>query len=290
MNAKYPEDQARELREMVEPSQPRGWVIAVASGKGGVGKTNIAANLAIALRALGSSVILVDVDIGLANADVILGVKVRQGANLHNVLIRKIAVEDALTPAPGGIELLAGSMGTKMVSNLDLDQRTFLLACFKKLTASADFVIVDTGAGISRNVIEFAVMADQLIVVTGPEGPMVINAYELIRTVSREKDLGRIGVVCNLAEDKKEGEHVCKKIHVTCMEYLDGLYIEKLGYVQRDRNVRRSVKKRNPFILNYPYCPASICVRKLAETVMKGAGNAGESKFIDKLSAITKRK
>ena len=287
MNAKYPEDQARELREMVEPSQPRGWVIAVASGKGGVGKTNIAANLAIALRALGSSVILVDVDIGLANADVIL--KVKPEASLRDVLVRDVSVEDALTPAPGGIELLAGSMGTKMVSDLDEDHRTYLLGCFKKLTASADFVIIDTGAGISRNVIDFAVYADQLIVVTGPEGPMVVNAYELIRTVSREKNPGRVGVVCNLADDESEGAHVCRKIHTTSMEHLDGLYVEKLGYVLRDEKVRQSVKDRKPFILNYPDCPASICIRELAEKVLEGAGNAGESKFIDKLAAVTKK-
>lgn len=287
MNAKYPEDQARELREMVEPSRPRGWVIAVASGKGGVGKTNIAANLAIALRALGFSVILVDVDIGLANADVILGVKPKE--TLRAVLLREVAVEDALTPAPGGIRLLAGSMGTKMISDLDRDQRAFLVDCFKELTASADFVIVDTGAGISGNVIAFAASADQLIVVTGPEGPMLVNAYELIRTVSREKGHGRIGVVCNLAENRKEGRHVCKKIQVTSREHLGGLYIEKLGCVQRDRKVRQAVKDREPFILEYPDCPASIGIGELAETVLEGAGNSGESKFNDKFASITKR-
>jgi flagellar biosynthesis protein FlhG len=286
MSAKYPKDQAQELREMVNPSQPRGWVIAVASGKGGVGKSNIAANLAIALRALGSSVVLIDVDIGLANADVILGVNKPQ-FNLRDVIVGAIDVENALTPAPGGIKLLAGSMGSMMVSDLTEDERDDLVECFMKLTASEDFVIIDTGAGISSNVIHFASAADQLIVVTGPEGPMIVNAYELIRTVSREKGRGRIGTVCNLADDRADGEHTCRKIHKTSRMHLDGLHIEMLGHVQRDKKVRLAVKAREPFLLKYPDCPASICIRKLAETVLERAGNAGESKFIDKLKAIT---
>ena len=288
MKPKYPQDQAQELREMVYPSQSRGWVIAVASGKGGVGKTNIAANLAIALRQSGSSVVLIDVDIGLANADVILGIN-KTLANLSDVLKAEIEVEHAMTPAPGGINLLAGSMRSMMVSDLADAARDCLVNCFMKLTDSVDFVIIDLGAGISGNVIRFAAMADQLIVVTGPEGPMILNAYELIRTVSRTKGMGRIGMVCNLAEDSAEGEHVCRKIHETSLKYLDGLYIEKLGYVQRDEKVRLAVKAREPFLLKYPDCPASICVRELARKVLQGAGNAGESKFIDKLTAITER-
>ena len=275
-------DQADRLRSLMNERSKACRVIAVGSGKGGVGKTNICLNLAIALVRLGKKVIVVDVDIGLANADVILGV--RSKYNLGHVLAGEVSVREALTAAPGGIFLLAGSTGVPMVSDLDEEERLFLVESFRELEEYADILIIDTGAGITRNVVHFASSADEVIVVTTPEPTAITDGYALVKTISREKGFGRIRLVVNQANGRLEGGRVSERIRMVSRRFLD-LDVENLGHVLFDQRVRMAVRRKRPFVLEYPKCPASECVRRVAERLLNDV-NGQPSGFLEKLATF----
>jgi flagellar biosynthesis protein FlhG len=278
-------DQADQLRKLVDGSGARARVIAVSSGKGGVGKTNICVNVGIALASLGKDVVVFDVDIGLANADVVLGV--RPQYDLRRVLVGEVDARSALTPAPGGIRLLAGSAGVRTVSDLEESQLGFLVSCFEELTYANDFVLIDTGAGITRNVVHFAAAADEVIVVTTPEPTAMTDGYAMIKTVSREKGYGRIRLVCNQAADRLEAGRVCARIREVCLRFLD-LEIEILGYVLADERVPRAVRRRRPFVLEYPNCPASDCVMTLAQRLIDAPQRSASPSFTHRLVSLSR--
>jgi len=257
-------DQAERLRQMMDPPGRRARAIAVSSGKGGVGKTNIAVNLGIALARLGRRVILIDVDIGLANADVVLGVQTRY--HIGNVLAGEVGVLDALVPCPGGLQLLAGSTAVAF-SDLSEGERGFLASRFRQLESHADVIIVDTAAGISRNVIEFSRAADEVLVVTTPEPTAVTDGYALVKAVAREKGHGRLRLVVNQALDRNEAGRVSERIRAVARRFL-GIEVDNLGYVLRDEGVPLAVRRRRPFVLETPRSPASVCLRAIAERLL----------------------
>ncbi|MBN1442747.1 MAG: MinD/ParA family protein [Planctomycetes bacterium] len=275
-------DQADRLRNMMGSTGRRTRVIAVASGKGGVGKTNIALNLAICLVRLGQKVIVVDVDIGLANADILLGSQPK--IHLGHVLAGEASVLDALAPAPGGVFLLPGSTGMPLVSDLDDEERHFLVSSFQELEEYADILIVDTGAGITRNVIHFATAADEVLVITTPEPTAVTDGYALIKTISREKGFGRIRLVVNQVSGRLEGGRVSERIRMVSRRFLD-LEVEDLGHVLADERVKMAVRRKRPFVLEYPQCPASGCLRVLAERLLADGGAQPKS-FGQRLAAM----
>ncbi len=257
-------DQAERLRELMDLPTRRARALAIASGKGGVGKTNVAVNLGLALVRLGRRVILVDVDIGLANADVLLGVEPR--FHLGNVLAGEVGVFDALVPCPGGLLLLAGSNSTAF-SDLNEAERAFLATSFRQLEAYADVLIIDTGAGISRNVIEFARAADELLVVTTPEPTAITDGYALIKVIAREKGVGRLRLVVNQALDRLEAGRVSERLRMVSRRFL-GIEVDNLGYVLADAHVPAAVRRRRPFFIDAPKCAASVCVRGIAERLL----------------------
>lgn len=279
-------DQAEPLRNLMDSREAgaRARVIAVASGKGGVGKTSISVNLALALGLLGKKVIVVDVDIGLANADVLLGVRSR--CHLGSVLAGDVAMVDALTPVGNGVLLLAGSAGLPTVSDLEEPERKLLIRSFRELEELADVVLIDTGAGISRNVVHFAAAAHEVVVVTTPEPTAITDAYAFIKTVSREKGLGRIGLLVNQTANRLEAARVSERIRLVSRRFLD-LEVENLGHVDSDPRVGLAVRRKKPFVADYPKSPASLCIRALAERLLRKPGFRS-SRFVERFAATVK--
>jgi flagellar biosynthesis protein FlhG len=283
-------DQAEALRLMgrVKPRHAR--VIAVTSGKGGVGKTNVSVNLAIAIAQLGKKVVLVDLDLGLANADILLDVTPRY--NLSQVLVGRKTIEEVTLPAMGGIRLVPGASGVERLANLSDVERSSLLASFEALHRDADYVLFDTGAGISKNTTAFLAAADEVVVVTMPEPTAIVDAYAVIKMISREQDHGDLFVLLNQCSGRDEAERFANGIVVTANKILNA-YVEKLGYLVSDPRVPQAVRQRRPFLVAYPGCGASACMRSIAERLVRGASRMPASErpsFVRRLfSAITGR-
>ena len=260
-------DQAENLRNLVRGTVSRARFLSVTSGKGGVGKTNFAVNLAVLLNELGKRVILVDVDIALANADILLSVQPRY--NLGHVLAGEVSVLEALTRTPSGILVMPGCAGVRHLSDLDTKEREFLKGSFQELEAYADYVIIDTGAGISKNVVQFAAASDEVVVVTIPEPTAITDGYAVIKAVSREKGSGRIRLIVNQSLGSADARRVSERIRTVSRRFL-GIEVDDLGFVYADPRVGQAVRRKRPFVLEYPRCPASKCMREIAERIVGG--------------------
>ncbi len=283
-------DQAEGLRRLVGVRAKPARVLAVTSGKGGVGKTNVAVNLSIALAQCRKSVVLVDLDLGLANADILLDMTPRY--TLAHVVSGLRSLEDVMVPAVGGIHVVPGAAGVERLANLGEAERAALVGSFDALHRRADFIVFDTGAGISRNTTAFLSAADDIIVVTVPEPTAIIDAYAVIKMLAREPDHGDLFVLLNQTASRGEAERFAQGISVTAHRLLNA-YVEKLGYVLTDPRVGASVRQRRPFLLSYPTSPASECVRAIARRIAyarSGAASAARPGFVRRLwSALTGR-
>ncbi len=254
-------DQAERLRELARTSRRRGRVVAVTSGKGGVGKTNLAVNLAVASAAAGRRVTLLDVDLGLANVDILMNLSPRY--TLAHVLSGGRSLAEIVTPGPGGVRVVPGASGVPGLADLDQAGREGLLHELGELEESTDLLVLDTGAGISRNVMAFAAAADEVVVVTTPEPTSVLDAFATIKVLSREDALGRIRLVVNQCATRAEADAVSRRVAGACRQFL-GLGVDRMGYIMTDYHVGEAVRMRRPLVLAYPDAPASRCIRTLA--------------------------
>ena len=280
-----PLDQATQLRRLVRQSSHqsprRARVLAVTSGKGGVGKTNVAANLAICLAAAGKRVILLDADLGLANLDILLPVK--SHLNLAQVVAGTKHITEILQPGPAGLRMICGASGLAFMENLSDRQRDHLIHEMASLEHDADLIIVDTAAGISPNVLAFCHAADYTLVVTTPEPTSITDAYAVIKVLAREypSPAGRgwpetsaefpsdqpratLSLLVNCADNRDQAKQLYRKIASIATRFLDtDLY--DAGFVLRDPRLSQAVRKRKPLVLAYPRCPAATCFLALAQ-------------------------
>jgi flagellar biosynthesis protein FlhG len=254
-------DQAEKLRLMVRDAKKPAQVLTITSGKGGVGKTNIAANLALCLLACRKDVILLDADFGTANLDVVLGMKSRR--NLSQVLSGRYRLEEIIETGPAGVRLVAGISGMAEMTDLTQFQRQHLIQELTTLEHQADVIIVDTGAGISSNVLSFCEAADHTLVVTTPEPTSISDAYALIKSLVSNHSGVKISLLVNMVANRNEAKKVFQRIAHVARQFLS-VAIYDAGYLLRDDYVTEAVCKREPVVLAYPRAQASFCLMALA--------------------------
>ena len=239
-------------------------VIAIASSKGGVGKTNIAVNLAICLARRGRRVVLVDADLGTANVDVVMNVQSR--FDLSHVIRGQRSIDEIAVPIERGLRLIVGASGLMSVADLSPLERQSLIDELGRLEFGADIILLDCGAGISQNVLAFAQSADELLVVTTPEPTALTDAYALAKVLSRAPWTPPMHLVVSQTNTLREGEVVAERVASVAARFL-GVSLGCAGQVLRDQHVGLAVRQRVPFVVKYPDCAASTCIAALASRV-----------------------
>jgi flagellar biosynthesis protein FlhG len=234
--------------------------IAFTSGKGGVGKSNIAAAMAVLLSQCGKRVLLVDGDLGLANIDVLFGIKPR--LTLQHVIRGGRGVEEALVEGPAGITLLPAGSGLQELAGLAQGQLDELLAAFRVLDERMDYILFDTPAGISLTVTAFLEPSDRVVLVTMPEPTALTDAYALIKVLARRGRRDRIGLLVNQA-DKAQARSIFRGLALVTEQFLD-MSLEFLGHVPHDPQVGEAVRRQRPVALAYPDSPLVTALRAIA--------------------------
>ncbi len=263
------DDQAQNLRRLMNRCQNTR-TIAVVSGKGGVGKSNIALNLAMLLSAAGNQVAVVDADLALANIDILAGVDVC--ANLGDVLSGNMELEDILVELAEGVQLVPGASGLSQLADLTEFDRNRLLEKLTELETDYDFVIVDCGAGIGKNVMAFAAGADNVMVVTTTEPTSITDAYAVIKVLASQGYQGHLSVLVNESPSRREARETSQRIRDVAKQFLNACVFDA-GHILDDAKVQHAVNRREPLVLAYPRSPASKCLAALATRLCSGKLN-----------------
>jgi flagellar biosynthesis protein FlhG len=260
-------DQATSLRTLAARSR-RATVIAVTSGKGGVGKSNISVNLAIKFAEAGQRVALLDADLGLANADVWCNVDLPW--NLSHVIGRKRKLEDVVVEGPGGFHLIGGASGLAKMANLTDHDRNHITGALADLESQYDVLLLDTGAGINSDVLCFTRAADHVLIVTTPEPTAITDAYAVAKVMVRDGQERTMSLLVNQVKSPAEGRAVYERIAKVARQFL-GVGLYDAGYVFADEAVPSAVRRRVPFVISAPRSPASVCLAQLAGRLQKEA-------------------
>nr|WP_241521030.1 MinD/ParA family protein [Kineobactrum sediminis] len=247
-------------------------VITVASGKGGVGKTNVSVNLAVALAMKGNKTWLFDADLGLANVDVLLGLSPQR--TLAHVLEGDCDLNDIVLTGPEGVRIIPASSGVQRMAELSLTESSGLIHAFSELGTDVDVLIVDTAAGINQSVTMFAAAAHEVLVVVCNEPASITDAYALIKVLSREHGVQHVQVLANMVRSSVEGRELYQKIARVTDRYLD-ITVRYAGFVPHDEFLRRALQRQEPVITAYPACRATQAFKKLAEATATWRGRKG---------------
>ncbi|MBF7731517.1 MinD/ParA family protein [Pseudomonas sp. N040] len=239
-------------------------VIAVTSGKGGVGKTNVSVNLSIALAELGRRVMLLDADFALANVDVLLGLAAKR--NLEDVINGDCELADVLLEGPGGIRIVPAASGAKVMVKLSSAQHAGLIQAFSDLSASLDVLVIDTADGIGEGVVSFVRAAQEAIVVVCDEPTSIADAYALIKLLNRDYGMNRFRVLANMAYAPQEGRNLFAKLTRITDRYLD-VSLHYLGAIPHDECVRKAVQKQRAVYEAFPRSKSALAFKAIARKV-----------------------
>ncbi|MDR3208175.1 MAG: MinD/ParA family protein [Oscillospiraceae bacterium] len=266
-------DQAFALRQLMCDIAPKSdgaagaRVAAVTSGKGGVGKTSLAVNLALALGRRGLRVVILDADFGLANVNVLLGVT--PAFDLSQVVSRRIDLREALCDGPCGVRFLSGGSGMRELTHLSPPRLGALMSNLRQLDDLADVVLIDTGAGVGEQVLRVVNAAQEVILVTTPEPTAIMDAYALVKGLAGEGGAPRVRLVVNRAGSPEEAESTFKTLSAVVRLYLK-TDIENMGSLPSDEAVSRAVRLQQPFLISFPRSAAARSVEDLAQRFLDG--------------------
>ncbi|NOY52960.1 MAG: MinD/ParA family protein [Deltaproteobacteria bacterium] len=272
-------DQAGTLRTIVNQQEKNEGpikqvkVIAVTSGKGGVGKTNIVANLAYTLSAVNRKrVMVLDADLGLGNLDILLGLAPEY--NLADVIEGRKNVREIVLEGPGGIKILPAGSGIQTITELGRADKANLLTQIDELEEEIDFLLIDTAAGISSNVMFFNVAAQEILVVASPEPTSITDAYALMKVMSQEYAENHFKLLINSVKNEAEAKGVYKKLCTVADRFLN-ISIDYFGFVVTDPVVTRSVRQQKAIAELFPGSPASLCFRSMANSLLESSDSDG---------------
>lgn len=278
------EDQAAGLRNLARSKPVK--VIAVTAGKGGVGKSNVSVNLAVALAQQNKNVMLLDADLGLANIDIMLGLHTKY--NLSHVIQGICHLSDIILHGPNGIRVIPAASGTEFMTQLSPAEHAGIIDSFNELTDDLDYMIIDTAAGISDTVLSFTRSSQELIVVVCDEPTSLTDAYALIKVMSKRYEWKHFHILANMVRNLKDGRELFNKLFRVSEQFLD-VHLDYLGAIPFDEAVHKAVKKQKPVLIAYPDSNASASMRELAETVnnwpYKPALGGNTSFFLERLVA-----
>lgn len=266
-------DQAEQLRNIIkassQPQRPLARVITVTSGKGGVGKSNVAINLAVQFKKMGQRVIILDADFGLANIEVMFGAVPKH--NLCDLIYQGKNIREIITWGPMDIGFISGGSGIAGMSNLSKDYLTYIIKNLSELDEMADIIIVDTGAGISDAVLEFLVASGEILLVTTPEPTSITDSYSLVKALNRHprhsKEVSHVKVIANKVENGQEGRLLFEKLDTVVARYLK-IPITYLGMVPQDAQLAKAVMQQMPVSIQNPESRSAQAYEMLAAKLM----------------------
>lgn len=294
-------DQAARLREIATELQAdrseylmpdsrnraRAQVFAVTSGKGGVGKSNIAVNLAIKMQEAGYKVLLIDADINLANTDILMGRS--PSRSLADAIIKDYPIREVIYTGPGKLNILAGGSGFVELTDMPDAKQAHIIHQLEALEFKYDYLMLDTPAGLYKQVLDYVMYATHAIVVATPEPTSIADAYAMVKVLTLKQSSVRLHVLINQVNSLEHARDIFSKFKLVVDRFLK-IQVGFLGYIVKDKNVERAVLKQKPFVMEFPGSPAADCISNVAEKIVS-RGNAKiklqHGSFFQKLAKIS---